>query len=338
MSLYARSRGLFSLTLLALFLDLTALAWVVYSAYTDRDALVKIRSALFTESVDERILFELAPWNQPESFISDTEASKAAWVDKFRNEVEYLDQVLSLEGSASDRAKAMVPIFSRNGGAGICGGLGDLADVLQTIGKDDGYGCCSDHSQSFIALASLSGIDAREMSHSDHVFAEFYDPEMEQWVWIDPQFALMALDESGRYLSLLELRDRYIEGRPPEFEFIGNEYHDLAGRDPHEHAYYNEASDFAVYSATWGNNVFEQDALNRRLGFLPIPIRQLFGMMTGQIPGFRMLSDGRSERPEVLGRQRIRSLGVLAALAVVNLAVPVGLIASWRRSSPGVSN
>ena len=48
MSLYARSRGLLALTLLALFLDLTALTWVVYAAYTDRDALVQIRSALFT--------------------------------------------------------------------------------------------------------------------------------------------------------------------------------------------------------------------------------------------------------------------------------------------------
>lgn len=338
MSLRANSRGLLAVALLALFLDLTALAWVVYAAYTDRVALLQIRSVLFTEIVDERIPFEYAPGDQPKSFMSDSEASKVAWIEQFRGEVEYIDQVLSLEGSTSDRAKAIVPMFSRNGGSEVCGGFRDLTDTLQRIGTDDGYGCCSDHTQSFLALASLSGMDAREMIHTDHVFAEFYDPEAEQWVWIDPQFALMALGESGRYLSLLELRDRYLEGRPPKFEFIGNEYHVLAGRDPHGHNYYNEASDFAVYSATWGSNVFEQDAFNRRFEFLPIPVRQLLGLMTGQLPGARTLSDDRSELPEVLRRQRAQILAVLAALAVLNLAVPIWLISSWRRRSPSVSN
>lgn len=328
MSVLVNSRGLLALTAFAVFLDAAAVAWVVHAAYADRAALLRIRAALFTEIVEDRSSFELGPENQSSRFMADSEISKTAWREQSRREVEYVDRILSLEGSATERAKAMVPIFSRNGGTKICGGFRDLTDTLQRIGTDDGYGCCSDHSVSFLALASISGLAAREMIHADHVFAEFYDPDAGQWVWIDPQFALMARTESGRYLSLLELRDRYLEDRPPVFEFIGNEYHDLLGRDPSRHHYYDEASDFAVYSATWGSNVFEQDDFNRRFEFLPIPVRQLLGLITGQLPGFRTLSDGYSEWPEVLRRKRVEVFGALALLAVVNLAVPIWILAA----------
>lgn len=340
MSTGSKSGGLLSVLLLALMLDLGALAWVVYKSYSDRNALLAIRTALFTQTVDDRSAFQLSPENQPDSFMFDSEATKAAWLEQFGADVDYMDDVLLLEGDEIERAKAIVLLFSRNGSVEGCGEFRDLADTLGRIGQDNGYGCCSDHSQSFLALASLSGMNAREMIDTEHVFAEFYHPKTKQWVWIDPQYALMARNESGRYLSLLEVRDNFLEGRPPEFEFFGNEYHDLFGLDPHGHHYFNEASDFAVYSSAWGSNVFDQDAFNRRFGSLPIPVRQFLGLMTGDLPAFVTLSDGHSEYPEELQHQRRVILVVLVGLVSINLAAVSWLTFSWvsrgsRRSSLG---
>ncbi|MCS5636711.1 MAG: hypothetical protein NZ990_09355 [Myxococcota bacterium] len=329
------SRVLGFLFFVALFIDAALVAWVIYAAYADPLALLEVRSALFTETVSVRGGFESSPEARQASFRVDSEETMREWVERSGGDIPYLDEILALEGSATQRVRAMVPIFSRNGDVDHCVDFRDLSDTLQRIGTDDGYGCCSDHSQAFLALTSLSGMSAREMIHSDHVFAEFYEPDSGGWIWVDPQFALMARDEKGNYLSLLEIRDRYLTDEPIEFEFIGNAYHTLMGKDPKRHHYYNEASDFAVYSATWGSNVFEQDAFDRRFGFLPISVRQLVGLVAGQFPGFRTLSDERSPLPEILRRRRERLLLGAGLVLAVNLAIPLRWWA-WRSGrTPG---
>jgi hypothetical protein len=272
--------------------------------------------------VPARDAFQLSPEVLHASFKLDSEPAVRGWLDRSAGTVPYLDEIFALEGSATERVRAMVPIFSRNGDLVDCGHFRDLADTLQRIATDDGYGCCSDHTEAFLALASLLGISAREMIHTDHVFAEFYEPDSGRWVWVDPQFALMARDEAGGYLSLMQLRDRYLADESVEFEFIGNAFHVLSDMDPKRQRFYDEASDFAVYSATWGNNVFEQDAFDRRFGFLPIYARQLVGLVTGQFPGYRTLVDEHSPLPEIIRIRRKRILYAAGLLAAVNLAVP----------------
>jgi len=317
------SRALRSLSLLVICIDLVLLGWTVTLGLFDPGELIKVRSALFTEVVNSTDPFLSAPEGRHASFKQDSRAAVRGWLDQSAGEVTYLDAVLGLEGTATERVQAMVPIFSRNGHLTDCGDFRDLSDTLQRIGIGEGQGCCSDHTAAFMALSSLLGISAREMIHTDHVTAEFYEPASNQWVWVDPQFALMARDEQGRHLSLLELRNRYLADEPIDFEFIGNEYHELRNRDPLSQRFYDDKSDFAVYSATWGNNVFEQDAFERRLGFLPIYARQLLGFATGQFPGYRTLADAHSPLPETLRIRRrtiLWSGGLLLALNGVILA------------------
>lgn len=324
------SRILRSLCLAAILVDTALVTWVIYAGIADHVALVSVRYFLFTETFPARDHFESSPEDLHASFKRDSEDAIRGWVEESAEQIPYLNEMLALEGSATERVQAMVPIFSRNGHLVDCGNFHDLADTLQRIGTDDGYGCCSDHTEAFLALTSLMGIAAREMIHSNHVFAEFYDPELGHWVWVDPQFALMARNEKGDYLSLMELRDRYLAHAPIQFEFIGNSYHVLKDKDPKRQRFYDEVSDFAIYSATWGNNVFEQDAFDRRFDFLPIYARQLLGLVTGRLPGYRTLVDEHSPLPEKIRSRREMLSYVAILILALNLTIPVQWLA-WRR-------
>ncbi|MDG2050465.1 MAG: hypothetical protein P8M78_09915 [Myxococcota bacterium] len=104
-------------------------------------------------------------------------------------------------------------------------------------------------------------------------------------------------------------------------------YNDLSGRKPSEHFCYDEAKYFAAYSTVWGSNVSEQDAFNRRFCFLPIPVRQLVGLLTGTLPTFYVLSHSQSKP---VSQARHRKITVLAASTGIGLANLITVIAFSR--------
>ena len=74
------------------------------------------------------------------------------------------------------KAQTISLLYSKNGGSG-CGEKSDnLIENLKWLSQDIGYGCCSDHTQTFLALSILNGVFSREVHHIGHTFNEFYDP------------------------------------------------------------------------------------------------------------------------------------------------------------------
>jgi hypothetical protein len=131
---------------------------------------------------------------------------------------------------------------------------------------------------------------------------------------VDPQYALLARDPEANYLSLRELRERYRSGAPVSFEFIGNEYHRFAHKQPQLNKLYDDRQDFHTIGTLWGNNVFEEDRLHERLRPLPFIARQTLGLVSGVLPGLRF----RDDEPEAGRLARVRK-GPLAAVPLLVL-------------------
>ena len=186
----------------------------------------------------------------------------------------------------------------------------------------------------FLALSSVFGLVARETRQTAHTHNEIYDQVSGRWIWIDTQYAILARDPSGRYLSLLELRDRYFDGTPFEFEFFGTDGHEFAHKPPSEGNYYSDKSQFTDVYFVQGNNIFEQDDFRDRLGFLPKPAWQLAGMLTGSVPGFIIYSDEITTRPAELARLKMTVLLLTVGLTFGLLAYPTHRgLDRWRRRS-----
>ena len=47
-----------------------------------------------------------------------------------------------------------------------------------------------------------------------HVINSVWVDSLQKWIWIDPTFAAYVKDENGNFLSISEVRDRLIDGRP----------------------------------------------------------------------------------------------------------------------------
>lgn len=291
----------------------------------DRALLVEIRSALFTEVVTDRSVFEAPPEAiTANGFRVDPPEAVAAWKRRLRREVPYLSGVEFEAGTtALEKVRELVPRFSRNGGC-CCGTSRNLLHNVRRLPKGTGEGCCSDHAEVFNALAAVFGVFSREARHSSHTFSEFWDESLGKWVWVDTHYAVYAVDEDARPLSLLELRDRVVDGGRVRFEFIGNQHHRFSSSDPEVRRpfeiKYDETEDFAELAYTWGNDVFSQDRFGKRLAFLPRPVRQSVGLSTGRLPSYRILADEGSPGGHAIGRLRLVG-GLLLGFVALGLVV-----------------
>ncbi len=203
----------------------------------------------------------------------------------FEQNLNFIDSLginKSFSATVED-VKAMVMLFSKNGGIG-CGAFSDnLRENICSVAM--GRGCCSDHAQVFMALSIINGIIPREVSHFSHTFNEYWDTALNQWVWVDPQFALMARDSLGRYLGLADIYQNMQAGKAVVWEFFGNYNHLFFRQPPEEHPYYQK-DQFNTLVMTLGNNVFQMDYYNQKLQFLPRAIRQFFLLSIGIQPSY----------------------------------------------------
>jgi hypothetical protein len=149
-----------------------------------------------------------------------------------------------------------------------------------------------DHSEAFLALASVIGLEAREVHTVGHVTAEFYDKKRDKWIWIDPSYAFMAKNANGEYLSLTELRDLYFHDQKVVFDLFGKDTSSFDYQDQFQYSYYASKNDFSDIMVTWGNNIFEKGTFNRKWGFIPKAIRQFYGLTTGILPAYLKYEDG----------------------------------------------
>lgn len=258
------------------------------------DTLVKMKYSLFTDKTLDKLLFTAPPDILfDEGFKKDSPQSIKHWKILITDNIDYLqglEQKITGTISTIDKAKLVALSFSKGGGGGCFEDI-NLISKMKKINKDNGYGCCSDHSEVFVALCSIYDIDAREVHNNHHVFNEIYVPENHKWLWIDSEFAIMAQNNMGEYLSLFEIRDLLFNGATVNYVFFGNESHEFYNYSATQHEYFDEKNDFSDIMITWGNNVFAENEFGHQLNLLPKPVKQFVGLTFGKIPSYKVYVD-----------------------------------------------
>lgn len=313
---------------LALAGDLVVGGWLVrtlrygggeHEDLAKKKELVQIREALFTDTTHDLAVYA----KTPAELIANrfrTETPEA--IERFRRDVlptlPYGDAatLAALPVEPIARARAIALLYSVNGG-NICGGFDDLHDALVRLPQ--GYGCCSDHAEAFLALGPALGLDVREAYHSEHAFNEVWVPALGKWVFIDTQYALMAKDPDGTYLGVFEIRERLRTGAKFEYEFFGKPAHWFATHSPWDFDYYKDIHGFANLRIIWGSNIYEQDDFEKRTAFLPRAARHVVGHVLGIFPPRLIYEDAEADEPAHLRRKK----GVVLSLAVL---LPLGTI------------
>ncbi|MBC2714607.1 MAG: transglutaminase domain-containing protein [Desulfobacteraceae bacterium] len=260
----------------------------------DIDTLVKIKYFLFTDKTSSKLLFT-APLNIliDNGFKKDSPQSIEHWKSVITNNINYLqklEQKITGTISTVNKAKLIALSFSKGGGGGCLDDI-DLISKMKRINKNKGHGCCSDHAEVFVALCSIHGIVSREVHNNHHAFNEFFMPENNKWLWIDPLFTIMAQNDMDEYLSLFEIRDLLFNDLKVNYVFFGNESHEFYNHSASQHEYFDEKNDFSDIMITWGNNVFAENEFNSHLNLLPKSAKQFIGLMIGKTPSYKVYVD-----------------------------------------------
>lgn len=315
--------------------DLLLLAVMVLVIRINPQWLLEQRLALFSDSIADALVFTRSPEAlRRDGFRSDPAALRAERGGVLRAELAYLADVPPDFGARAtlERAQWLAARMGRDGGEAFPAGTA-LVEKLKQMPA--GIGLCSDHVEGFIALCSVFGIEAREVSSSVHTMAGVYARELGRWIWIDPEFALVARAPSGELMTMWELRDAALRGMEFQLEYFGGDpKRVMAGIDPRTHEYYDAPGDFRDLVLTFGNNVFEFDGYRRGTAWMPRVLRQAVLLGLGLQPGYRVVDDERSPLASRLPGLRGQSLAIAMPLALGTLAYPLLLVgARLRRRS-----
>lgn len=188
-----------------------------------------------------------------------------------------------------------------------------LLEKIRTFTKPDVYGDCSDNSAVFMALGSFFGLTVREVHNTVHVFNELYDHQLKKWIWIDPENAIMAKNDKGEYLSLLEMTGRYLKNETIHFELFGRNK-DPEMKNNYFYNYYDGKEKFSYVMMTLGNNIYEVDKYRDRLRFLPKPVGEFIILANNIKPHYVIYS---SKRDVLLQWYVIKYLSIISACAFV---------------------
>jgi hypothetical protein len=263
------------------------LTFILSLLYLTPDQLkIDLRTFLFTKKVK---ITSFSQYNKidflkPYGFLE--------WREKYYNltdKRELLKTPIN-NGTFLDSVKQIVNLFSRNGGPGCGTHSNNLMENFYWV--KNGGGCCSDHSQVFLALLLTNGFIAREVHNLKHTFNEVYDRKNKKWIWIDSQFKLVAYNTSGELLNLYEIFEYYQSGKMINFSFFGGKNDAFYGKDVNktisnslDGSYWSKAG-FSVLFFTNGNNVFRENFLNLKYSFLPREISQALFLALGMRPNY----------------------------------------------------
>ena len=300
--------------------------WVGYQFKRGSNWPILFRETIFSDYTSDRSVFEFDPASAGQvGFLQDDPVTVWAAAADIIEQVDYVNQLRQQGVSELDavaRAKAIVFAFSRDGGPQeTCGTYETLVDQLQRLPR--GEGCCSDHTMVFLALSAIFGLQSREIHNCRHTFNEFYLDEKGGWAWIDPQFSIMAQDADGNWLSLLEMRDMYLNDQQIQWVFFGHETQRFSNSSPYDHVYYRDKTAFTDVYLTMGNNVFEEDQINQRYHYLPRAVRQFFAIITGQLPRRLFYLDEDTVKAPTYQRDKHLYVGGFAFLCIGLSAYPV---------------
>jgi hypothetical protein len=329
------------LFILFIALDFAVLAFLmrVRTATRTSAVLIDIRNAVFTKFVSQPSELEAPPAELvKDGFLTDSPAERARWKDILNDFTRYreLFQQLDKTTSTVEKAKLITLSFSRNGSPNDANGnaikvydkSADLLFKLSTINEPRGL--CSDHSQVFDALATVAGLDAMKVTCA-HSTCGIYCPELNKWVWIDPEFALLAKKPDGQYMSPLEVRDANLSGTPFDYEFFGTPEHLFSKIDPRSYHMYRPENFCPTFTVEWGSDELTRDKYNHPYLFVPKSIRQLFDILIGVHPTYRTLNDNPPLAAKY-ARIRLATFAVILLFLIGNLAFPIYCAAGaiWR--------
>lgn len=249
---------------------------------------IDTRFAFFTQFAESNDVFSLKPNEMLEGGVPFIYYKQKYLTDFFsQNQIEAFKFADSIPFYR--RVQKIVLSYSKNGGEGCGLYSDDLIKNIKWLHQDNGHGCCSDHSQVFLAMCLVNRIFPREVHHKSHTFAEYFDPNFGKWIWVDSQYCLMATDDTGNFLGLNEIYNYLREKKPVKWVFFGNEnhafYHKVISS---EITNYFNPEEFEVLTMTLGNNVFGQDYYNKKLAFLPKELRQALLLTMGIQPKYLM--------------------------------------------------
>jgi len=165
-----------------------------------------------------------------------------------------------------------------------CGTLDDMVEKVAAMRA--GYGCCSDFSQVFVALAGIVGLPARQVQNANHGLDEFWSESDQRWVLIDVQLRLLARAD-GRLLSLWEAHQRIGNHQPVEWLTLEQTPADMSAEVMVES--YGDAHHMLV--VTLGSNFLEVDRASAARRWLPKAFRHLLHYLSGTRPRYLALDD-----------------------------------------------
>lgn len=249
---------------------------------------VEVRNAFISKKVDKNIFeVDLKEFKKTGLFKWYSEDIKEQFGQRTYFKTSVSDLV-KLKMDDSSLVQNLVLLFSKNGSnkANECGLYSNnLEENIKWLNTNEGHGCCSDHAQVFIALGTLAGLTVREVHNDGHTFNEYWDRQLNKWVWVDPQFWLMAKNNEDSLLSLFDIQDLFSKNEFPTFYSFKNngKYIDNLSMDEVFRLYYT-AKNFNVIRMTSGNNIFVVDKYNSFLKFLPKSVVQTILLASGIQP------------------------------------------------------
>ena len=309
----------------------------LYLWYPARAYLVSVRFAIMTHSVESESFFQYPPSRlENVGFLVDPAELRELWRERLNRTgllpTSSLIQILRLH-TLLDRAKAADGLFPSRGGHGLISEP-DLESKVRAVMKED-RGFCAGFTRAYLAVASLVGLQAREVMNSVHTVIEFWDPELQKWIFLDPQMSIVARSPSGELLSFLETRMRVLQGEKVAWDFFGQGTDKLRSEDDPLFKSLYSPEGFTSFTLTLGNNVFNLDK-NRYPTLVPRTVGQLLEYVGGVRAGYATLDDKHSSIN--VGHLRLlrTTVMVVAVLLLVALAgYPVILLIRTARGMLG---
>ncbi len=205
---------------------------------------------------------------------------------------------------------------------GKCGLDGSLRARIGMV--RNGVGCCSDYNEAFLLRAKAVGLEAREVHNMGHTMAEYYDPAMSRWKWIDTSNRVQMSNSEGELINSWQRRSR-LPWRGLQFVDLPPHYSNISVREFPGF----QSDNNGIIFWTRGSNFQQQEAFEahlRRIG-LPRELVQIASLTVGVRPGWLVLAP-----QEAAFRFRLSAWLLKAGLLLFVLADGVLLAAAlgWR--------
>lgn len=244
--------------------------------------LAAARDAILDESVDAATLVAIMRSPSPAPFLRDAAADTAWLRERLLENDGTKSALVEVRGAAStlERVGALVRALDGGGERGNCSLSDDPREKLEQVRQR--FGCCSDHSELFLALASLAAVESREVLLPEHQIVEVLDPESRRWILIDPQYGVQLVFATGDPASLADLGLR--RGTTVLLVPLPGNQELFARERERRTATYRIAAGSGRIGLTLGSNVGEMARRQRRLRWVARPARRALGTLAGYIP------------------------------------------------------